>query len=137
MPFTAKHQPSLELRSARSRSATVVDGVAVAGRETDSINKTIRHNHIRGVVECKECQKPRCLFSIDAPNRMKPTTIDGVEPTNEEIKACREYAMQQLEAASENPLYVCGMQPLEPDNPMHKLIIARDGLECHDLVEFE
>ena len=68
---------------------------------------------------------------------MKPTTIDGVEPTNEEIKACREYAMQQLEAASENPLYVCGMQPLEPDNPMHKLIIARDGLECHDPMEFE
>ena len=75
---------------------------------------------------------------MEAPIRMKPATgIDGVEPTSEEIKACREYAMEQLEVASENPLYICGMQPLEPDHPMHKLIIARDGLECHDPVEFE
>ena len=36
MPFTVKHQPSLELRSARSRNATVVDGVAIAGRERDN-----------------------------------------------------------------------------------------------------
>ena len=144
MPFTAEHQPSLVIRSARSRNTTVVGGVALVGREkltpadASHANMTFRGNHVRGVVACKECLKPRCLFSMDAPNRMKPApSIHGIEPTNEEIKACREYAMHPLEAAMESDLYICGMQPLEPDNPMHKQIIARDGLECHDPVEFE
>jgi hypothetical protein len=43
--------------------------------------------------------------------------------------------MQQLDAAMENEIYICGMQPLEPDNPMYGIIIARDKLiECHDHV---
>jgi hypothetical protein len=42
-----------------------------------------------------------------------------------------------MEAAIENPLHICGMQPLEPDNLKHIIIIARDGLECHDHVEFD
>ena len=29
------------------------------------------------------------------------------------------------------------MQSLELDNPMHIVIIARDGLDCHDHVEFD
>ena len=62
---------------------------------------------------------------------------DGKEPTKEAIKECREYAGQQMDAAKENELYICGMQPLDPDNPMHGVIIARNGLECHDHVEFE
>jgi hypothetical protein len=37
----------------------------------------------------------------------------------------------------ENEIYICGMQPLEPDNPMYGIIIAREKLECHDPVEFE
>ena len=78
--------------------------------------------------------KPRCLFSVDEPNWMKPASVDGREQSNEEIKACREYAAQQMEAAIENSLYICGMQPLEHDNLVHKIIIARDGLECHDLI---
>jgi hypothetical protein len=45
--------------------------------------------------------------------------------------------MQQLKAAMENDIYICWMQPLEPDNPLHKLNIARDGLECNEPVEFE
>jgi len=50
---------------------------------------------------------------------MKPAPgIDGREPNKVEIKACREYAVQQVKAAIENPIYMCGMQPLEPDNPI-------------------
>ena len=75
---------------------------------------------------------------MDAPNQMKPASIDGREPSNEEIKACCEYAAQQtLEATIENPLYICSMQPLEPGHLMHKIIISRDGLECPDHVEFD
>ncbi len=145
MPFTAEHQPSLAIRSARSRNTTVVDGAALVGREkltparASHANMTFRGNqHVRGVVACKECFKPRCLFSMDAPMWMKPVpSIHEIEPTNEEIKACREYAMHQLEAAMESDLNTCGMQPLEPNNPMHTQIIARDGLKCYDPVEFE
>ncbi len=79
----------------------MVDGVALAGREpvtladAPHVNKTFRVNHVRGVVECKECMKPQCLFSNVAPNRMKPTPLFiGSKQTNEEIMACREYAMQ-------------------------------------------
>ena len=112
--------------------------VSPKGPFSKQVNKAFTVSHVRGVVECNECMKPRCVFSVDAPNRMKPTTgIDGIEPTREEIKACREYAVEQLEVAMGNPIYICGMQPLEPDNPMHKLIISRDGLECHDHVEFD
>ena len=94
--------------------------------------------HSRGVVECKECMKPRCLYSTNAPARMKPPVgDDGQEPTTEAIRACREYAVQQLDAAKENELYVCGMQPLDPDNLMYGVITARSGIECHDHVEFE
>jgi hypothetical protein len=77
------------------------------------------------------------MFSVDEPNRTKPTSIDGREPSNEEIKACREYATHQMEAAIENPLYICGVQPLELANLMHTIIIARDGFKCHDHGEFE
>jgi hypothetical protein len=143
IPFTAEYQPSLMLKSARSRNITVVDGVGIVGRDRSfpvdvaPVNKAFMANHVRGVVECKKCMKPRCLFPTDALNRMKPAPIARIEPIYEGIKACREYAMQLLEAASEKPLYICGMRPLEPDKPVRKLIISRDGLECHDPVEFE
>jgi hypothetical protein len=42
-----------------------------------------------------------------------------------------------LEVTIENSLNISGMQPLESENPMHTLIFARDGLKCHDQVEFE
>lgn len=66
-----------------------------------------------------------------------PVGDDGQEPTTEAIRACREYAVQQLDAAKENELYVCGMQPLDPDNLMYGVITARSGIACHDHVEFE
>ena len=119
MTFTAEHQPSLEIRRARSYNTTAHDGVALAGRERSTVDATraktsLQVQYVRGVVECKNCMKPRCLFSMDSPNnRMKLASIDGMEPSNEEIKACREYAVQQMEAAIENPVYICGMQPLE------------------------
>ena len=36
-----------------------------------------------------------------------------------------------------NPIYICGLHPLEHGNPVHKLIIAQDCLECDDHVEFD
>jgi hypothetical protein len=66
------------------------------------------------------------VFVLYGRNQLDKAIL-GIEPTNEESKACREYAAPQLEVAEENNLYICGMHPLEPDNPMHKLIFARYG----------
>ncbi len=77
MQFTAEHQPSLVIRSAKSHITTVVDGVALVGRQRDTstadaahVNKAFTVSLVCGVVECTECMKPRCVFSVDAPNRM-------------------------------------------------------------------
>jgi hypothetical protein len=55
MLFTTEHQPSIELRRARSQNTTVHDGVALAGRERSTVYatraKTCIVNHVRGVVE--------------------------------------------------------------------------------------
>ncbi len=32
---------------------------------------------------------------------------------------------------------MCGMQPFDADEPMHGVIVTREGLECHDAIEFE
>ena len=77
--FTAEHQPSLMNRKA-ARASNAHAGVFLAGRETrndSSENKTTQAKYVRGVVECKECMKPRCIYSTNAPARMKPPGIDG------------------------------------------------------------
>jgi hypothetical protein len=66
-----------------------------------------------------------------------PIGIDGTEPTVGAIKTFHDYAVQQLDAAMESEIYICGMQPLEHDNPMYGIIVARGELECHDPVEIE
>ncbi len=108
IPFTAEHQPSLELRRYRSCDTTNHEGVALIGRERSILDaakaiKTFNAHHVRGVVECEECMKPRCLFSVDAPSQIKPATgIDGREPSKEDIKSCREYELHQMEVTIEN-----------------------------------
>ena len=69
---------------------------------------------------------------------MKAIALDGAaEPTEQAILLCREYAMEQLEEAQNNDVYVCGMQAFDADHLMHGVIIAREGLECHHPMEFE
>jgi hypothetical protein len=68
---------------------------------------------------------------------MKPLAIGDEEPIPSAIKLYREYAMQKLEEAQDNDIYVCGMQLFDADDLMHGVIVTRDGLECHHPVEFE
>ena len=69
---------------------------------------------------------------------MKPNALDGAaEPTKQVILLCRACAMEQLEEAQNNDIYVCGMQAFDADRLMHGVIIAREGLECHHPMEFE
>ena len=82
--------------------------------------------------------KPRCLYSVNAINRMKPRAMNGdAEPTTAAIRLCREYEIKKFEEAQCNDIYVCGIQPFDSDDLMYGVIVTRDGLECHHPVEFE
>jgi hypothetical protein len=67
----------------------------IVGQERSTVgaahtNKTFTVNDIHCVEECKDNKEPRCLFSVVAPNQMKPPTdMDGREPSKEKIKAYR------------------------------------------------
>jgi hypothetical protein len=139
--FTDIHQPSLRGRR-RANNSSTVGQVAIGDRELRSSesdqHKITQGKFIRGIVTCKDCAKPRCLYSITSPNRMKPLPANGgSEPTAEAIRLCRQFAMQKLEEAQDHDLYVCGMQPFDADDMMHGVIVARDGLECLQPIEFE
>ena len=87
-PFTTEHQPSLQ--NWRRNNNVVTGEVAIGGRETMTTeskqNKIAQGKFIRGVVPCKDCMKPRCLYFVTSPNRMKPNPIDGAEePTTTSI----------------------------------------------------
>ena len=64
---------------------------------------------------------------------MKPHAIQAkAEPTAHAFRVCREYEMHKCEEAQENEIYVCGMQqPFDAGDPIHRVIITRNGLECH------
>jgi hypothetical protein len=135
------HQPSLQNR--RQNDNLVVVDIALGNREpryleSEQHNKRVQGRFIRGVVNCKDCPKPRCLYSETSPSRMKPVVVNGAtEPTAHAIRMCREYAKQKLEEAQDNDLCMCGMQPLDDDDLMHGVIVTRQGLECHHPMEFE
>jgi hypothetical protein len=82
--------------------------------------------------------KPRCVYSLTAPDKMKPNFAGGVvEPINEAIQIYRAYAIEQFESAETNTIFVCNMQPLDADDRMHGMIVTREELECHHAAEFE
>ena len=43
----------------------------------------------------------------------------------------------KFDEAQNNDYYVCEMQPFDADDPMYRVILAREGSECHHHVEFE
>ena len=138
-PFTDEHQPSVKHRAANRSRGAATGGVAIANRGSRSgQNKMYHSNYVRGVVECKDCLKPRVLFSITAPSRMVPCAEVGESaPTPRDIARCREYALHQLEVAQESEIYTCGMQPFDSDHPFHDVIYARKELLCSDPMEVE
>jgi len=139
-PFSDEHQPSLQIR--RKVNNLIVGDVTLCYRESRSSasdeNKVTHQKFLRGVLKCRDCMKLRCLYSLTLPSRMKPPAVQGeAEPTAHVIRVCREYAIQKFEETQENEIYVRGMQPFDADDPMHGVIITRNGLECHKPMEFD
>jgi hypothetical protein len=95
-PFSDEHQPSLQNRRRGNNGA--VGDVALGNRELRSSeleqNQLTQGKFVRRVVTCRDCMKPRCLYSSTSPCRMKPASINGEPaPTPQAIRLCREYAM--------------------------------------------
>jgi len=85
LPFTNKQQPSLASTAlrlvARQRKTTtnrqlpssrVVSGPIITKLKNKSNFKIGVAFKVRGVVECRNCHKPRCIYSHSAISQMKP-----------------------------------------------------------------
>jgi hypothetical protein len=95
-PFIDEHQPSLQNR--RRVNNSHIGGVVLGNREKRSPeldpNKLTQGKLVHGVVTCKNCMTPKVLYSVTAPNLMKPpATIGDADPTARLIRLCREYAI--------------------------------------------
>ncbi len=43
----------------------------------------------------------------------------------------------RLQDAIESPIFICGMAPLDPDDPCHELFFCDTSLDCDSHVEAE
>eukprot|EP00873_Tetraselmis_striata_P001580 jgi/Tetstr1/421844/TSEL_012744.t1 len=104
-------------------------------------NLLIKGKYVRGVVTCKDCMRPRCLYSLTHPRNMEPaaTMVDGkkVHPSVTEKAECKQYALQNFHAAAEHNSFLCGMQPFDDDHPLHGVLVTRSNITCGSPVEFE
>ena len=55
--------------------------------------------------------------------------------TKEEIKSYRAVAKDRLSDAIESTIFVCGMAPLDPDDPMYDIFQCDPSLECNTHIE--
>jgi hypothetical protein len=102
--FSGEHQSLLQ--NCKNVNILVIGDVTLGDREPRSsasdANKITRQKFLRGVVKCKDYMKPRCLYSLTSPSRIKPHAIIGeAGPTAHAIRVCRGYAMQKFEEAQE------------------------------------
>eukprot|EP00873_Tetraselmis_striata_P025310 jgi/Tetstr1/445574/TSEL_033347.t2 len=101
----------------------------------------LKGKYVRGVVTCKDCMRPRCLYSLTHPRNMEPaaTMVDGkkVQPSVTEKAECKQYALQNFHAAAEHNSFLCGMQPFDDDHPLHGVLVTRSNITCGSPVEFE
>jgi hypothetical protein len=160
LPFTNAHQPSLaatvaRLAAAAKKKAALAASKTGAARLTSSMaynitklkNKTAFKigisNRVRGVVACKDCHKPRCIYSLSALSHMKPplpqatqgNVDDIVLAPAHELHMYRTMARDRLHDAMESPIFVCGMAPLDPDDPCYDVFHCDPSLDCNAHIE--
>ena len=128
-------------RGRRGRSAPVPAAapVCVAPPISSTFQKTPNRSfplgvvlRLRGLVHCKECQKPRGIYSQQAVQNMKPI---AAEYTAEEARECIGIAEQALADAANSEIFMCGMQPLDEGSPCHAIFQCDPNLTCATPVE--
>jgi len=91
-------------------------------------------NRVRGAVVCNNCPRPRCIYSESDVSRMRPppppldpeTAPDNTHAITEaEVKRYRALAKDRLLDAIESAIFLCGMAPLDPDEPCHNIFKSR------------
>ena len=106
--------------------------------------KIVSAARVLGVVDCKSCLKPRCIYSLSALSQMKPppppiipNNHDNTMPPviKEEIKSYRAVAKDMLRDAMESTIFVCGIKPLGHDDPMYDIFQCDPSLECNTHIE--
>eukprot|EP00873_Tetraselmis_striata_P035596 jgi/Tetstr1/455860/TSEL_042649.t1 len=73
---------------------------------TELAPNLLKGKYVGGVVTCKDCMRPRCMYSLTHPRNMEPasTVVDGkkVQPSVTEKAECKQYALQNFHAAAEH-----------------------------------
>eukprot|EP00873_Tetraselmis_striata_P004954 jgi/Tetstr1/425218/TSEL_015679.t1 len=70
---------------------------------TELAPNLLKGKYVMGVVTCKDCMRPRCMYSLTHPRNMEPTAtaVDGkkVQPNVTEKAECKQYSLQNFQAA--------------------------------------
>jgi hypothetical protein len=160
LPFTFEQQPALKATSLRIDAATKKEAVARSKLGAVRVATTLSHNitklknktafkiaiaaRVRGVMDCKSCLKPRCIYSQSDVSQMKPTLllVTSDNPSNiiprmrkEEMQAYRFVAKDMLHDATESPIFICGMITLDPDDPFSTIFLCDPSLACATHIE--
>ena len=157
LPFTNEHQPSLAAATLRAAAkqrkavttrglplppSRVVSGPIITKLKNRPNFKIGVSYKVRGVVECKNCHKPHCIYSHAAISQMNPPlpppTLDDTqsEPvTAREVQEFRAMLKDKLHDATESDIYMCGMTALNHDDPCYDMFHCDPSLECNSHVD--
>jgi len=153
LPFTNVHQPALAvttlrhanrakkkypcLAASKLRASTVVSSLA-----NKNINLKIKNDckiaisaRVRGVVHCKDCLKPRCIYAVSTLSHMKSPLSPTIEGSTVGIELTtsnnRTIARDRLKDAMESAIFLCGMAPLDPDDSFCDVFLCDPVLDCN------
>jgi hypothetical protein len=159
LTFTNKYQPSLEpiaLRAAaRKKKTQAATRPLPSSRFASDLCVTKLKNitsfpigiaaRVRGVAECNNCSKPRCIYSLAAWTQMKPPprhstdnhTTSEVPCTNEEVHQYMTMAKGTLIDAMESSISICDMAPSDHDDPCYNIFLCDPSQDCDSPLEPE
>ncbi len=99
---------------------------------------------VRGVVESKTCHKSRYIFSTLFVSHMRPPQplpVNGEEVeaprTMQGVPQYQALAKARLIDAMVSPFFMCGMSPLDSDDPFYNIFRADPSLDCDKRIEAE
>ena len=141
LPFTNEHQPSLSAttlrNAARKMHATMTRQLPLSRVASGPIITKLKNRSnfkigvsckVRGVVECLNCHKPRCIYSQAAISQMIPPLLPPgpddtpSEPiTSQQVHLYRAMVKDRLHDAMHSTIYMCGMVALDQDDPRYEV----------------